>query len=134
MPVLHEALSWIGNRVDDVYGARVGKIEDAYVDRSGGEPVWLLVRLGRFGDEHTLIPVGEAVAGPGHVWVPYERRQVKSAPAVTPGEPLGRELDLSIAAHYGLEDRRLAEIGDAGPETTATPARERSPLAGYPAA
>ncbi|HWH44435.1 MAG TPA: PRC-barrel domain-containing protein [Thermoleophilaceae bacterium] len=120
MPETHEALTWIGNRVDDVYGARVGKIEDAYVDAESGAVVWLLVRLGRFGDRHTLMPTEDAVAGAGHVWVPFERRQVQSAPAVPPGEPLTCFEDLALAAHYGLEDARRSEIRD--DEITAFPA------------
>lgn len=120
MPEIHEALTWIGNRVDDVYGARVGKIEDAYVDAESGAAVWLLVRLGRFGDEHTLVPCDDAVAGAGHVWVPLERRQVKSAPAIRPGDALTRAQDLAVAAHYGVETLRAAEIGEA--EVTAVPA------------
>lgn len=76
MPAPHDARDWIGWRVDDVYGARVGKLEDIHEDEEGR--AWGLVNTTRFGAEYAVVPLLDAIAGQGHVWVPYERALIRS--------------------------------------------------------
>ncbi|MEX2196676.1 MAG: PRC-barrel domain-containing protein [Thermoleophilaceae bacterium] len=109
------ALGWVGQRIDDVYGGRLGKVEDVYADGRTGKPVWLVVRLGRFGDDHVAVPAGEAVAGEGGVWIPYERQAVRSAGPLRRGQPLTRERDLALAAHFGVSEARERSLHDAPP-------------------
>ena len=99
-PSLNEALGWIGSRVDDIYGANVGRLEDVWIDPATGVPRWLLVTEGRFGGRTTLIPFEDATAGAGHVWVPYEREIVRAAPEIEPGAPLTHQVETSLRAHY----------------------------------
>ena len=128
-PGLQEALRWVGYRVDDIYGANVGKLEDVWVDPRGGEPRWLLVRTGRFGGHHTLIPFDDATAGAGHIWIPFERDAVRHAPEVSPGEPLDRELDARLKEHYNA-----ARAGTGQPAAAApTPAPRRAEPSPAPA-
>ena len=42
-----EVESWIGCRLDDVYGSKIGRLCGAYVDRDTDERLWLIVRTGR---------------------------------------------------------------------------------------
>jgi hypothetical protein len=112
MPARNAALGWIGHRVDDVYGGRLGKVEDVYVDGRSQESVWILIRLGRFGDEHVVVPVAGAVGAAKAVWLPHERQAVTSAARLSPGTPITREIDLALAAHYGLLEEREKAIGD----------------------
>ena len=83
-PTLQQALRWIGSRVDDIYGASIGKLEDIWMDPDSGEPLWLLVRDGRIGGRHTLVPFAQAASGAGHVWIPFEREVVRGAPGRAP--------------------------------------------------
>jgi sporulation protein YlmC with PRC-barrel domain len=99
-PSLNEALGWIGSRVDDIYGANVGRLDDVWIDPATGVPRWLLVNEGRFGGRTTLIPFEDATAGAGHVWVPYEREIVRAAPEIEPGAPLTHQVETSLRAHY----------------------------------
>lgn len=99
-PSLNEALGWIGSRVDDIYGANVGRLEDVWIDPGTGVPRWLLVKEGRFGGRTTLIPFEDATAGAGHVWVPYEREIVRRAPEIEPGAPLTHQVEASLRSHY----------------------------------
>lgn len=71
-----DALSWLGMRIDDAYGARVGDVDDVYLE-ADGTPRWIFTRPGR-----VLIPAREAMAAGGRVWVPYEKELIKNAPAV----------------------------------------------------
>src|SRR5688572_27119789 len=72
-----DALSWLGMRIDDAYGARVGDVDDIYLE-ADGTPRWIFARPGR-----VLIPAAEAMAGAGRVWVPFEKELIKNAPSVT---------------------------------------------------
>ena len=110
MPDLNEALAWTGYRVDDVYGARVGTVQDVYVDHDTDKPCWILVKMGRFSDAHAVLPMNDAVAGTGHVWIPYEKDLIRRAPQVAPGMPLSKELETALCAHYGVMSSRGAEI------------------------
>jgi len=97
---MKEALSWIGLRVDDVFGVTVGTIADILAGPDIAEPRWLLVRGGRFGSYYTLVPFEGASVGPENVWVPYEWAAVRAAPTVGPTEALSREREEQLDAHY----------------------------------
>ena len=99
-PAAEEMLGWVGARLDEMGGAGVGKVEGLYVDAQTGVPVWLLVRVGRFG-RHSLVPARDAVGGGGHVWVPYAREVLRGAPRVDPGEPFDAERERELSGHYG---------------------------------
>lgn len=121
-----EALSWIGYRVDDVYGARVGIVEDVYVDHDTDAPCWLLTKMGRFSEVYALIPIQDAVAGSGHVWVPYEKDLIRRAPQVSVGMPVMQETEAALCSHYGVMSSRGAQIAGA-PRTSLTAASVHGP-------
>ena len=125
-PPLKEALGWIGFRVDDMNGSRVGSVQEIYVDSAQGEPVWVIVKVGRFG-KVTALPYSECADGPGRIWVAHGRKTIRGAPALDPGQPLAREDELELCDHYVIRpDRgRHAELQDRAAETiTARPAGE----------
>jgi hypothetical protein len=123
-PSAADAATWAGYRLDEVAGANVGKVEGAYVDAENGKLEWLLARMGRFG-HHCLIPARDAVAGVGHVWVPYDRDQIRRAPKIEPKATLTQERELELLVHYGVggDAGRAAEIAGADSDAiTAKPA------------
>jgi len=105
-PGLGEARAWIGNRVTDTLGVGVGRLEDIWVDAQSGEPAWLLIREGRFGSRHKLVPFEGATEGGGRVWLPYERDLIRSAPEIGAEEILTSELGEELRLHFGVEQRR----------------------------
>ena len=105
MPELAEVAQWVGHRVDDVYGARVGRVEDVYVDPETGTPHWLLAKVARFGDDHALVPIDDTIAGAGHVWVPYERELIKRSGAHAKGMPIQKERELELCSLFGIPAR-----------------------------
>lgn len=109
---LNEALAWTGFRVDDVYGARVGTVQDIYVDHETDAPCWILVKMGRFSDAHALLPIRDAVAGNGHVWIPYEKDLIRRAPPVSAGMPISQALERALCVHYGVMSSRGVEIAE----------------------
>jgi hypothetical protein len=122
-PTREEVESWIGFRLDELSGAGIGKIEDAYVSKDGGRPEWLLIRVGRFG-HHTVVPARDAVGGARHVWVPWDRATIRGAPQVEPGGALTAEEELQLCDHYGIAAGlgRAADLAEApSEETTVVP-------------
>jgi PRC-barrel domain len=125
-PPLAEALGWVGHRLDDMDGSRVGSVQAIYVDVDDGRPVWVVAKLGRFG-KVTAIPLSECAEGPGRVWTAHARKTIRGAPAVDPGEPLSREQEKALCEHYLIRpDRgRGAVVEQRGAETvTAKPAEQ----------
>jgi hypothetical protein len=122
-PSAEEVAGWAGLRLDAIAGAAVGRVEGAFIDSDSGSPVWLLARMGRFG-HRTLVPGRDAVAGFGHVWVPYTRDRIRRAPRVDPQAPLTAGGERLLLAHYGIaaDLGRAAEIADRDPaDVTAEP-------------
>jgi hypothetical protein len=115
-PSLNEALGWIGSRVDDVYGAAIGRLEDVWIDPATGEARWLLVKEGRFGGRSTLVPFSQATAGDGNVWIPYERSVVREAPQIEPGVPLTQQVEATLRNHYAANAAAAVSHGAQPPE------------------
>ena len=100
-PTRTDVEGWIGARLDEISGASVGKVEGAYVDEKSGLPEWILIRVGRFG-HHCVVPAREAVAGVGHVWVPWDRNSIRRSPRVEPGGALTADEERQLCEHYGI--------------------------------
>ena len=116
--------SWVGFGLDDVAGARTGRVHGVYADAASGEPVWLIVALGRRRAKKVAVPVRECAAGAGRAWTAQARQALRDAPAVDPTRPLLREHEIAICTHYGVGERvgRHAEIaGRAEGSVTAEP-------------
>jgi PRC-barrel domain len=122
-PPLKEVLGWIGFRVDDLNGARVGSVLSVYIDAANEEPVWVVVKVGRFG-KVTALPYAECADGAGRIWVAHERKTIRAAPAIESGEPLRREQELELCAHFMIRQHgRQAEVeGRAARAITSRPA------------
>jgi hypothetical protein len=120
---LKEALGWIGFRVDDRDGSRVGTVQSVYIDAANEAPVWLVVKVGRFG-KATALPYAECADGAGRIWVAQGRKTIRAAPAINSGEPLLREQELELCAHYLIRSHgRHADVEErAAKAITSRPA------------
>jgi sporulation protein YlmC with PRC-barrel domain len=129
-PSLSEALGWIGSRVDDIYGAAVGRLEDVWIDPGTGAPRWLLVQKGGIGGRSTLIPFEDANAGAGHVWIPYDRDVVADAPEVDPAAPLTQQAEAGLRRHYVMYATRGSAATQAQPPAPQAPPSVSAPAPG----
>ncbi len=124
-PSAQEAASWIGASLTEVGGDRIGSVEGFYVDSEGGQPVWLIARLGRRrGTRVIALPLAECAGFPAGVWTSQGTDTLRRAPVVDPIRPLRREHELTICGHYGIGSRtgRAAALsGRSEGEVTATP-------------
>jgi hypothetical protein len=118
--------SWAGVDLDDVDGAHVGRVLGGYVDAESGEPVWLIVAIGRRRrSKKVVVPLRECAVAAGRAWVAQERGTMREAPTVDSTRPLLREHEAAICAHYGVGEGsgRNAELtGRAEGSLTAKPA------------
>jgi hypothetical protein len=89
-----EALSWLGMRIDDAYGALVGAVNDVYLE-ADGSPRWIFTAR-----RNVLIPAHEALAGAGRVWVPYSRELIEGAPQVRSLDDVTIELETATRRWY----------------------------------
>ena len=106
-PGADEVRAWIGNRVEDVYGAGVGRVEDVVLG-ADGEPAWLIVREGRFTTHEAALPIEGVVSSPGHVWVPHGREAIRSAPPVSNRQRIEGDLEARLREHYSSTAARFA--------------------------
>ena len=96
----------LSKRGQDLYdrdGAKIGTIEEIYLDAQTGEPEWALVNTGLFGTKSSFVPLQEAGDDGGTLRVPYEKSQVKDAPAMEPDNELSQQEESALYRHYGLD-------------------------------
>jgi PRC-barrel domain protein len=98
-----EADVWVGLEVFDSHGNRIGKLCDLYLGESG-KPDLALVKTGLFGLRTSFVPLAGAALEGDAVIVPYDKSQVREAPALPKGEhEIGPDEELAVYRHYGLQ-------------------------------
>jgi hypothetical protein len=102
--VTHQNIAeWRGKDLVDRDGAKIGKLEDVYVDVETDEPMFGTVKEGLIGRHLTFVPLGEITIGPDNLQVPVSREQVRAAPNLaTDGGELSPEDESSLYHHYEL--------------------------------
>jgi PRC-barrel domain len=93
---------WVGHEVFDSHGERIGKLHQIYLGGSG-KPDFALVKTGLFGLRSSFVPLAGASLEGDVVVVPYDKWQVREAPALPKGEhEISPEEELAVYRHYGL--------------------------------
>jgi uncharacterized protein (TIGR02271 family) len=126
MPTIDEIKTWQGGTLTDHEGEKIGSIDEVYVDRDSGEPEWLAVKTGLFGNKLSFVPVAEATRTGEDVRVPYEKAQVKDAPQVDADGELSEAEETELYRHYGLESDQSRS--DSGPDTDEAMTRSEEEL------
>jgi len=113
LPSAAETARWVGAETREIDGAAVGEVQGFFVDSAGGDPVWLIARLGRRRSTRLVaVPLRSCAGAAFGVWVALEREELETAPVVDPARPLRREHELAICAHFGIGEAvgRAAEV------------------------
>jgi uncharacterized protein (TIGR02271 family) len=108
-----EAYDFNGRTLYDRNGDKIGKVDDLYTDREGGQPEWALVQSGLFGSKKTFVPLSGARPDGEDVRVTILKAQVKDAPHIDPDGELSDAEERRLFEHY---DVPYTEAGS----TTAT--------------
>ena len=94
---------WQGKELVDRNGARIGKLEDVYVDVETNEPVFGSVKEGLISRHLTFVPLAGITIGPDNLQVAVSKDQVKSAPNIElHGDELSRADESALYHHYQL--------------------------------
>jgi uncharacterized protein (TIGR02271 family) len=97
----------VGHPVHDTQGKKIGDAKHMYLDDATGDPEWVTVKTGFFGNNETFVPTRAAKIVQDHVEVPYEKDKVKGAPNVDvdSGGHLSADEERHLYRYYGLETR-----------------------------
>ena len=125
LPPREEAQRWLGAELSERDGKSVGKVEAVFVDAGGGEPVWLVARLGRRRATRLVaVPLRECAGAAFGVWSAQSGEVLRTAPVIDATRPLRREHELTICTHFGIGEAvgRAAEVATRPEgEVTAVP-------------
>jgi uncharacterized protein (TIGR02271 family) len=100
---MREAYEWRGRNVVDQEGAKVGRLEEIYLDQQTGSPEWMLIHTGLFGTKASFAPLAGARIDDDDVRIGYSKQEVKDAPSVEPDGELSQAEEARLYAHYGLD-------------------------------
>jgi uncharacterized protein (TIGR02271 family) len=100
---MREAYEWRGRTVVDQEGAKVGTLEEIYLDQRTDRPEWMLIHTGLFGMKSSFAPLVGARLDGDDVRIGYSKQEVKGAPSVGPNRELSPEEEARLYAHYGLD-------------------------------
>jgi hypothetical protein len=102
MPSQPDLHTWREREVVDVNGEPLGHAEALYNDDRTGEPAFVLIRGGRFGNKMHFAPVEGAMLEGDLIRIGYEAEQVNGAPRVSADEHLSADEERKLFNHYGL--------------------------------
>ena len=102
--ITHQNIAaWRGKDLVDQDGAKIGKLEDVYVDFETDEPVFGTVKEGMIG-HLLLVPLGDVTIGPDNLQVPVSSEQVKGAPGLAgDGDELSQQDEAKLYGYYKLD-------------------------------
>ncbi|MER5441063.1 PRC-barrel domain-containing protein [Streptomyces sp. NPDC002790] len=92
----------IGRKAFDRSGAKIGTIDEVYLDDATGVPEWAAIRTGLFSRD-AFVPLEPSDFTDGTLNVPFERSLIKDSPDFGVGRHLSPEQELQLYHHYGLE-------------------------------
>ncbi|MGD3105933.1 MULTISPECIES: PRC-barrel domain-containing protein [unclassified Streptomyces] len=94
--------SLIGRKAFDRNGAKIGTIDEVYLDDATGEPEWAAVRTGLFSRD-AFVPLEPSEMVGDSLRIPYDRKLIKDAPDFGVGRHLSPEQELQLYHHYRLD-------------------------------
>ena len=104
----------IGAEAHDQDDAKIGKVEQIYIDQETEQPVWVSVRSGLFGRSETLVPLTGATWDRTALRLAVPKDRVKDAPRVEPGAEVTPEEQERLYDYYAQADRGDLDRDDRG--------------------
>jgi len=111
----------IGRTVVDANGEELGTVEDVYVDDVGGQPEWLALSTGWFGNRLSFVPIeGISYGVSDALMVAYTSEQVKNAPHEAADGHLSEDEESELYAYYGRTAGTFADASAGGVGDTSS--------------
>jgi uncharacterized protein (TIGR02271 family) len=102
-PTIETLQTWQGRTMVDPAGDKLGTIDAIYLDDETGQPEWATVTSGLFSAKAAFVPLAQAQDIGDSVQVPYDKQQVKNAPAMQADGSLSQDDEAELYRHYGLD-------------------------------
>jgi uncharacterized protein (TIGR02271 family) len=102
-PTIETVQTWQGRTMVDPAGDKLGTIDAIYLDDETGQPEWATVTRGLFSATAAFVPLAQAQEQGDSVQVPYDKQQVKNAPAMQADGSLSQDDEAELYRHYGLD-------------------------------
>jgi uncharacterized protein (TIGR02271 family) len=102
-PTIETVQTWQGRTMVDPAGDKLGTIDAIYLDDETGQPEWATVTRGLFSATAAFVPLAQAQDIGDSVQVPYDKQQVKNAPAMQADGSLSQDDEAELYRHYGLD-------------------------------
>jgi uncharacterized protein (TIGR02271 family) len=102
-PSIETAQAWQGRTMIDPAGDKLGTIDAIYLDDETGQPEWATVTSGLFTAKTAFVPLAQSQDMGDSVQVPYDKQQVKDAPAMQADGELSQDDEAELYRHYGLD-------------------------------
>ncbi|MEU6124363.1 PRC-barrel domain-containing protein [Streptomyces sp. NPDC047123] len=93
----------IGRKAFDRTGAKIGTIDEVYLDDATGAPEWAAIRTGLFSRDAFVPLEPSELTEDGTLRIPFDRALIKDAPDFGVGRHLSPEQELQLYHHYGLD-------------------------------
>ncbi|MFI2618456.1 PRC-barrel domain-containing protein [Streptomyces sp. NPDC018584] len=93
----------IGRKAFDRNGAKIGTIDEIYLDDATGAPEWAAIRTGLFSRDAFVPLEPSELTGDGTLRIPFDRDLIKDAPDFGVGRHLSPAQELQLYHHYGLD-------------------------------
>ncbi|APY89393.1 PRC-barrel domain containing protein [Streptomyces alfalfae] len=114
----------IGRKAFDRNGAKIGTIDEIYLDDATGAPEWAAIRTGLFSRDAFVPLEPSELVDDGTLRIPFDRALIRDAPDFGVGRHLSPAQELQLYHHYGLDttppdaspaDRDFGRVADQGP-------------------
>lgn len=104
-----DALAWVGYRVDDLKGARLGSAGAPLVDRETGELLWLRVGFGGTLERYVAVPPANVIVAGGRMTLPQPKSLILRAPRITADGGITPRREREICIFFGVPLTRGAK-------------------------
>jgi uncharacterized protein (TIGR02271 family) len=110
----NDAQQYIGRNAVDLEGNKVGKIGQVYLDDRTGQPMWVTVSTGLFGNRQSFAPIAGSAFDGDDVRLAVSKDTIRDAPNVDDDEHVSGDEQNALYEYYG--DTITSRSAD-GPET-----------------
>jgi uncharacterized protein (TIGR02271 family) len=90
-----------GAPVYDTARDKIGSVDEVFLDQQTGQPEWIGVGTGFFGNKRLLVPITGADISDDGVTVRYSKEQVKDSPDIG-GEMISPQQEREMYSYYGI--------------------------------
>lgn len=98
-----DAREVIGTTAYSSDGEKIGKVGQLFLDDETGQPEFVTVNTGLFGNSETFVPVADATLDSDRLTLPFTKEKVKDAPNVdVDGGHLDESEEQQLFEYYGL--------------------------------